>query len=72
MGTGFLATPYLLPVLADTGHLDLAYALLRQDTENKQRSVRAAVVTLWPCRYVASCRVMNMGEQPWLASRSRP
>ena len=25
LGTGFLATPHLLPVLADTGHLDLAY-----------------------------------------------
>ncbi|MEU8147674.1 glycoside hydrolase family 78 protein [Nonomuraea sp. NPDC048901] len=33
LGTGFLATPYLLPVLADTGHLDLAYELLTQDTE---------------------------------------
>ncbi|MDX3191277.1 family 78 glycoside hydrolase catalytic domain [Streptomyces sp. MN03-5084-2B] len=32
LGTGFLATPYLLPVLADTGHLDVAYELLRQDT----------------------------------------
>jgi alpha-L-rhamnosidase len=31
-GTGFLATPYLLPVLADTGHLDVAYELLLQDT----------------------------------------
>lgn len=30
--TGFLATPYLLPVLADHGHLDLAYRLLFQDT----------------------------------------
>jgi alpha-L-rhamnosidase len=28
LGTGFLATPMLLPVLADTGHLDLAYRLL--------------------------------------------
>ena len=28
LGTGFLATPYLLPVLADTGHLDVAYELL--------------------------------------------
>ena len=25
LGTGFLATPLLLPVLADTGHLDVAY-----------------------------------------------
>jgi alpha-L-rhamnosidase len=32
LGTGFLATPYLLPVLADTGHLDVAYELLFQDT----------------------------------------
>jgi alpha-L-rhamnosidase len=33
LGTGFLATPYLLPVLADTGHLDVAYELLFQDSE---------------------------------------
>lgn len=33
LGTGFLATPYLLPVLADTGHLDVAYELLLQDGE---------------------------------------
>jgi alpha-L-rhamnosidase len=33
LATGFLATPYLLPVLADTGHLDLAYELLLADTE---------------------------------------
>ena len=33
LGTGFLATPYLLPVLADHGHLDVAYELLFQDTE---------------------------------------
>ena len=33
LGTGFLATPYLLPVLADTGHLDVAYELLLTDTE---------------------------------------
>jgi alpha-L-rhamnosidase len=32
LGTGFLATPYLLPVLADAGHLDVAYELLFQDT----------------------------------------
>jgi alpha-L-rhamnosidase len=31
LGTGFLATPFLLPVLADTGHLDIAYELLFQD-----------------------------------------
>jgi alpha-L-rhamnosidase len=33
LGTGFLATPYLLPVLADTGSLDVAYELLLQDSE---------------------------------------
>ncbi|RZU32065.1 family 78 glycoside hydrolase catalytic domain [Blastococcus saxobsidens] len=33
LGTGFLATPHLLPVLAGTGHLDVAYELLMQDTE---------------------------------------
>lgn len=33
LGTGFLATPYLLPVLADGGHLEVAYDLLFQDTE---------------------------------------
>lgn len=32
LGTGFLATPYLLPVLADNGHVDVAYELLLQDT----------------------------------------
>jgi alpha-L-rhamnosidase len=33
LGTGFLSTPFLLPVLADHGHLDLAYELLFQDSE---------------------------------------
>jgi len=32
LGTGFLATPYLLPVLADAGHLNVAFELLFQDT----------------------------------------
>jgi alpha-L-rhamnosidase len=32
LGTGFLATPFLLPVLADSGHLSVAYELLAQDT----------------------------------------
>ncbi|WP_235347232.1 alpha-L-rhamnosidase [Arthrobacter sp. SPG23] len=32
LGTGFLATPYLLPALADNGQLDLAYELLMQDS----------------------------------------
>ncbi|WP_073257114.1 family 78 glycoside hydrolase catalytic domain [Cryptosporangium aurantiacum] len=32
LGTGFLSTADLLPVLADTGHADVAYAVLRQRT----------------------------------------
>ncbi|MFC7328683.1 family 78 glycoside hydrolase catalytic domain [Marinactinospora rubrisoli] len=32
LGTGFLSTADLLPVLADTGHADVAYALLFQRT----------------------------------------
>ena len=32
LATGFLSTGYLLPVLADSGHLDVAYELLRQHT----------------------------------------
>jgi alpha-L-rhamnosidase len=32
LATGFLSTAYLLPVLADHGHLGTAYQLLRQDT----------------------------------------
>jgi alpha-L-rhamnosidase len=32
VGTGFLATPFLLPVLADHGHLELAYELLFRST----------------------------------------
>jgi alpha-L-rhamnosidase len=33
LGTGFLATPYLLEVLADNGHAEVAFDLLCQDTE---------------------------------------
>lgn len=33
VGTGFLATPHLLPVLADNGETDLAYELLMQNSE---------------------------------------
>lgn len=33
LGTGFLASPFLLPVLADHGHLDVAYELLLRDDE---------------------------------------
>ncbi len=33
LGTGFLATPFLLPALANSGHLDAAYDLLFQDRQ---------------------------------------
>jgi alpha-L-rhamnosidase len=48
LGTGFLATPYLLPVLADTGHLDVAYDLLLQDTPPSWLAMVArGATTVW-------------------------
>ena len=46
--TGFLATPDLLPVLADNGHAELAYALLFQDTAPSWLAVLArGATTMW-------------------------
>jgi len=48
LGTGFLATPYLLPVLADNGETDLAYKLLMQDTEPSWLTmVDRGTTTVW-------------------------
>ncbi|NUT71368.1 alpha-L-rhamnosidase [Pseudarthrobacter sp. C4D7] len=48
LGTGFLATPYLLPVLADNGELDLAYELLLQDSEPSWLAmVDRGATTVW-------------------------
>ncbi|MCK9931694.1 glycoside hydrolase family 78 protein [Frankia sp. Mgl5] len=48
LGTGFLATPYLLPVLADSGHLDIAYELLFQDTQPSWLAmVDRGATTVW-------------------------
>jgi alpha-L-rhamnosidase len=48
LGTGFLATPYLLPVLADSGHLDVAYELLLQDTPPSWlHMVELGATTIW-------------------------
>jgi alpha-L-rhamnosidase len=48
LGTGFLATPSLLPVLADTGHLELAYELLAQDTPPSWLAMVArGATTVW-------------------------
>ncbi|MFM8794922.1 MAG: alpha-L-rhamnosidase C-terminal domain-containing protein, partial [Acidimicrobiales bacterium] len=47
LGTGFLATPILLPVLADTGHLDTAYALLFRDTDPSWMYMSNQYSTIW-------------------------
>jgi alpha-L-rhamnosidase len=47
LGTGFLATPFLLPTLADHGHLDTAYALLFQDTEPSWLYMTDRYSTIW-------------------------
>ena len=47
LGTGFLATPFLLPVLADHGHLDVAYELLFQTTEPSWLHMTERTTTIW-------------------------
>lgn len=48
VGTGFLATPDLLPMLAEHGHLDLAYELLMQDSEPSWLAmVDRGATTVW-------------------------
>jgi alpha-L-rhamnosidase len=48
VGTGFLATPFLLPVLAATGHLDVAYDLLFQDSEPSWLTmIDRGATTIW-------------------------
>jgi alpha-L-rhamnosidase len=48
LGTGFLATPDLLPVLAAHGHLDLAYELLVQDTSPSWLAmIDRGATTMW-------------------------
>lgn len=48
LGTGFLSTPYLLPVLADNGELGLAYELLLQDTQPSWLAmIDAGATTIW-------------------------
>ncbi|GAA4990858.1 hypothetical protein GCM10023205_73250 [Yinghuangia aomiensis] len=48
LGTGFLSTPYLLPVLADTGHLDVAYELLFQDSHPSWLAmIDRGATTIW-------------------------
>ncbi len=48
LGTGFLSTPYLCPVLGDNDHLDLAYTLLMQDTPPSWLyAVKKGATTIW-------------------------
>ncbi|WP_045732762.1 alpha-L-rhamnosidase [Pseudarthrobacter chlorophenolicus] len=48
LGTGFLATPYLLPVLADNGQPGLACELLMQDSEPSWLAmVDRGATTVW-------------------------
>jgi alpha-L-rhamnosidase len=47
LGMGFLSTPFLLPVLADQGHLDVAYELLLQDTEPSWLHMTDRTSTIW-------------------------
>lgn len=48
LGTGFLATPFLLPVLADHGHLDVSYDLLFQPTEPSWMAmIDRGATTIW-------------------------
>ncbi len=48
MSTGFVGTPLLLPVLASSGHADIAYALLTQDTiPSWGYMLRRGATTIW-------------------------
>jgi alpha-L-rhamnosidase len=48
LGTGFLTTPYLLPVLAKSDHLGVAYELLFQDTEPSWLTmIDRGATTIW-------------------------
>jgi alpha-L-rhamnosidase len=48
VGTGFLATPFLLPVLADSGYADVAYDLLLQNRPPSWlHMIEAGSTTVW-------------------------
>lgn len=48
LGTGFLATPFLLPALADHGHLDVAYDLLLQTSvPSWLHMIESGATTVW-------------------------
>jgi alpha-L-rhamnosidase len=48
LGTGFLSTPFLCHVLSSNGQLDVAYALLKQDTiPSWLYEVKKGATTIW-------------------------
>jgi len=48
VGTGFLSTPFVLPVLSDTGHADVAYRMLENpDSPSWLAEVAAGATTVW-------------------------
>ena len=48
LGTGFLSTPFLCHVLSEHGQLDVAYALLKQDTmPSWLYEVKKGATTIW-------------------------
>ncbi|WP_238392486.1 glycoside hydrolase family 78 protein [Paenibacillus antri] len=48
LSTGFLGVGYLLPALTDAGRLDLAYALLQQETfPSWMYSIKHGATTIW-------------------------
>ena len=48
LGTGFLSTPMLLPVLADNGRMDVAWRLLLQTTSPSWLyQVERGATTVW-------------------------
>lgn len=48
LSTGFLATPLLLPTLVETGHTDLAYTLLLQESApGWLNMIRRGATTIW-------------------------
>lgn len=48
LSTGFVGTPYLLPVLSDTGYAQIAYELLLQESPPSWlHQVRSGATTIW-------------------------
>ncbi|HEY8588772.1 MAG TPA: family 78 glycoside hydrolase catalytic domain [Naasia sp.] len=48
IGTGFLSTPFVLPVLTDAGHADVAYKVLQNpESPSWIAEVRAGATTIW-------------------------